>query len=57
MRVLAWLCVIVGVLLAVVSFLGTAQTPTVSPWPSLIVGFCLTLLGVIVLAVQRNLRP
>jgi len=56
MRVLSWFCVVAGVLLAVVSFLLTAHAPTVSPWPSLVVGFCLTLLAVIVLAVQRNLK-
>jgi len=57
MRVLAWLCVAVGILLAVASFFITANAPTVNPWPSLLTGICLMALGVVVLAIQRNLEP
>ena len=50
MRAVAWICVAVGILLAVASFLITARGPTVNPWPSLVAGFVLTAFGVIVLA-------
>jgi hypothetical protein len=57
MRLFAWMCVVAGVLLAVTSFLITAHAPAVSPWPSLVGGFCLTALGIVLLAIQRNLKP
>jgi len=50
MRALAWICVAVGILLTVASFVITAFTPAVNPWPSLVAGFGLTTFGVIVLA-------
>ena len=57
MRVFAWVCVVAGVPLAVVAFLITAHTPSMSPWPSLVLGLCLTMLGVVLRAVKRNLTP
>jgi uncharacterized membrane protein HdeD (DUF308 family) len=57
MRPLAWLCVVAGILLAVTSFLITANAPTVNPWPSLVVGFCLTALGIVLLTIRRKLKP
>jgi len=57
MRPVAWLCVVAGILLAVASFFITAHAPTVSPWPSLVVGFCLTALGIVLHAIQRNPKP
>jgi len=57
MRPFAWLCVVCGILLAVAAFFIAANAPTTTPWPSLVAGFCLTALGIIVLAVQRNLKP
>src|SRR6266700_2829653 len=56
MRTFAWLCVIAGLLLAVASFVLTAHAPTVNPYPSLVAGFCLTTLGVIVRARASNRR-
>ena len=57
MRVFAWVCVVAGILLAVAAFLITAYTPSMSPWPSLVLGLCLTMLGVVLLAVKRDLTP
>ena len=57
MRPVAWVCVVAGILLAVASFFITAHAPTVSPWPSLVVGFCPTALGIVLHAIQRNPKP
>ena len=57
MRGFAWSCIAVGVLLAVLAFVITANEPATNPWPSLLVGLCLTALGIVLLAVQRNLKP
>jgi len=54
MRALAWICVAVGILLTVAAFVITAHTPAVNPWPSLVAGFCLTLVGIVVLAMERR---
>jgi hypothetical protein len=43
--------------LAVAAFFLTAHAPTDNLWPSLLVGFCLTALGIVLLAIQRNLKP
>ena len=56
MRAFAWGCIIAGILLAIAAFVITANTIR-NPWPTLVVGFCLTALGVVLLAVHRNLRP
>ena len=57
MRVFAWLCVGMGIMLAVASFVLTANTPAINPWPSLVMGLCLTTVGIVVLAIRRNLGP
>ena len=57
MRGFAWGCIAAGVLLAVTAFFLAANAPNVNPWPSLLVGFCLTALGIVLLAIQRNLKP
>jgi uncharacterized membrane protein HdeD (DUF308 family) len=57
MRGFAWGCVVAGVVLVVAAFFFTANAPTVNPWPSVLVGFCLTALGIVLLAIQRNLKP
>jgi len=57
MRVFAWVCIVAGILLAVVSFVITATAPSVNPWPSFVAGICLTALGIVVLAIARNLKP
>ena len=49
MRALAWICVGLGILSTVASFVITAHTPVINPWPSLVAGFGLTTFGVIVL--------
>jgi hypothetical protein len=56
MRPVAWLCVGAGILSAAASFLITANAPTVNPWPSLGAGFCLTALGIVLLAIQGSSR-
>ena len=54
MRVLTWLCVIAGILLVVAAFFITAQAPTFNPWPSLVVGFGLTALGIVFRAIRKE---
>lgn len=54
MRILAWSCVIAGVLLGVAAFVITANTP-LNPRPTLVAGFCLTAFGVILLTIRRDL--
>jgi hypothetical protein len=54
MRAFAWSCVVAGVLLALAAFVITANAPTVNPWPSLVVGFCLTALGIVLLAIGKE---
>ena len=54
MRAFAWICVAAGILLTVASFVITAHMPAVNPWPSLAAGFCLTLVGIVVLAMERR---
>ena len=44
-------------LLGVISFVITALSPTLSPWPSFPVGCCLTTLGVVLLTRKRSLTP
>ena len=57
MRVFAWVCIVAGILLAVVSFVITATAPSVNPWPSFVAGICITALGIVMLAIERNLKP
>jgi uncharacterized membrane protein HdeD (DUF308 family) len=57
MRGFAWGCVVAGVVLAVAAFFLTANAPTINPWPSLLAGLCLTALGIVLLAIQRNRKP
>lgn len=57
MQGFAWGCIGAGVLLAVVAFFLAANAPNVNPWPSLLVGFSLVALGIVLLAIQRNLKP
>ncbi len=57
MRGFAWGCIVAGVVLAVAAFFLTANAPDVNPWPSLLAGFSLTALGIVLLAIQRNLKP
>jgi len=56
MRAFAWGCVVAGILFAIAAFVITANTIN-NPWPALVAGFCLTGLGVVLLAAHRNLRP
>jgi hypothetical protein len=57
MRAFAWVCIVAGVLLAVASFFITATTPSVNPWPSFGAGICITALGIVMLAIEKNLKP
>jgi hypothetical protein len=52
--VLAWLCVIAGILLVVAAFLITAQAPAFNPWPSLVVGIGLSALGIVFRAIRKE---
>ena len=55
MRAFAWGCFVAGILPAIAAFVITANTIQ-NPWPALMAGFCLSALGVFLLAVHRNLR-
>jgi hypothetical protein len=55
MRVFAWGCVASGVLLGVAAFIITAHSPA-NPWPTLVAGFCLTMVGVITLALKQDVK-
>jgi hypothetical protein len=52
--VLAWLCVIAGILLVVAAFFITAQAPAFNPWPSFVVGIGLTALGIVFRAIRKE---
>jgi len=54
MRAVAWLCIVAGILLAIMAFLIAANKPTVNPWPSLIAGFCVTAVGIVLLTTDRR---
>jgi len=54
MRAVAWLCIVAGILLAIMAFLIAANKPTVNPWPSLIAGFCVTAVGIVLLTTERR---
>ena len=56
MRAFAWGCFVAGIVPAIAAFVITANTIQ-NPWPALMAGFCLSALGVFLLAVYRNLRP
>jgi hypothetical protein len=52
---LAWLCIVAGILLAIAAFLIAVNGPTADPWPTLIAGFCVTAVGIVLLT--REKRP
>jgi len=52
-RAFAGCCVVVGILLGVVAFVITANSPA-NPWPALVTGFCLTMVGFIALSLKRD---
>jgi len=54
MRAFAWSCVVGGILLVVGAFITTANTP-LNPWPTLVAGICLTVVGVVMLTIRRDL--
>ena len=56
MRVLAWLLIAAGLTLAVASFIIAAKAPTFSPWPSLVVGLVLTVVGIVALESRPSSR-
>ena len=47
-----WVCIVAGMMLAVAAFIIT-----LNPWLSLVGGFCLTTLGIGLLAIERKLKP
>ena len=44
-----------GILLAIAAFLIAVNGPTTDPWPTLIAGFCVTAVGIVLLT--REKRP
>jgi len=55
-RAFAWSSVVAGILLAIAAFVIAADQPTLNPWPSLVAGFCLTAIGIVVLTTERRPR-
>ena len=53
--VVAWLFIIVGFTLAVASFAVEALKPLLNPWPTLLVGLVLAVVGILVL--EGSPRP
>jgi hypothetical protein len=53
MRAFAWLLLVIGVGLTVAAFFIAATTTAATLWPGLAAGFCLTMVGLIVLATRR----
>jgi mannose/fructose/N-acetylgalactosamine-specific phosphotransferase system component IIC len=51
MRACAWLCIGAGILSAVAAFIITAHMPAANPWPSLVAGFCLAAVWIVVMAI------
>jgi len=56
MRTLTWLCIVAGILLAIAALVIAANRPTVNPWPSLIAGFCVTAVGIVLLTTERRAK-
>jgi len=56
MRAFAWVSIVAGIALAIVAFVIAADKPAINPWPSLIAGFCLTAVGIVVLTTERRPR-
>jgi hypothetical protein len=54
MRAFAWLCIVAGILLAIAAFIIAANKPTINPWPSLVAGFCVTAVGIVLLTTERR---
>ena len=53
MRAFARSLVVAGVGAAVAAFFIASRTAAVSPWPMFVLGFCLTLLGVVLITRRR----
>jgi uncharacterized membrane protein HdeD (DUF308 family) len=54
MRAVAWLCILAGVALAVAAFFIASKNPAIDPWPSLIAGFCVTTVGIVLLTKETR---
>ena len=54
MRAFIWLCIVSGILLAIAALVIAANAPTVNPWPSLVAGFCVTGVGIVLLTMERR---
>ena len=56
MRAFAWSSIAAGILLTIAAFVIAADKPAINPWPSLIAGFCLTAIGIVMLTAERRPR-
>jgi uncharacterized membrane protein HdeD (DUF308 family) len=54
MRAVAWVCIVAGILLAVAAFVIAATKPISNPWPSLIAGFCVTAVGIVLMTAEKG---
>jgi uncharacterized membrane protein HdeD (DUF308 family) len=55
-RVLGWVLIVAGIVLAVLSFVRVASAPGTNPWPTLSAGFALTAMGIVLLATEGRRR-
>jgi len=55
-RPFAWSSIAAGILLTIAAFVIAADKPAINPWPSLIAGFCLTAIGIVMLTAERRPR-
>jgi uncharacterized membrane protein HdeD (DUF308 family) len=56
MRACAWLCIVAGIFLAGAALVITANKPALNPWPSLLGGFCVAAVGIVLLATKTQVK-
>jgi|RhiMetdeSRZDD1v2_1073273.scaffolds.fasta_scaffold261562_2 hypothetical protein len=54
MRLFAWSGTVAGILLAFAALVIAANKPTINPWPSLIAGFSVTAVGIVLLMMDGS---
>ena len=52
MRAFGWLCIVAGILLVFASFVIAGNKLAINPWPSLLAGFCVTAVGIVLLTMD-----
>ena len=54
MRAVAWLLVITGIALVIASFFIAARTGALPAWSVLTAGFCLTVVGIVLMTTRKS---